>query len=706
MSSFFPLYPRFRILIQDIVGHLVLDLRTAQPVKNGEGLPDIKTHKVVGTTISLQLSLALEEAENIDVDITEDDTDTEVQTMTHVDTDTEGELNPTLIEDGSDGEGGYFLVGPKTSASEKFSLSLCLVSAKNLELTLDSNTVYHDQYYWQYNLLGVDISTEQFPSLKLEGEAGSFVSEKATATIKTSRENLLKFLSKSSVSIKLCNGAVVVAAADLNLSCLTESINSSLDLGVTVSRQVDLVSGHNLAVGQDSEGNKPVLGVSLTLTSLEYEVTSGQLSDSDDMEVEAGTHEKIKMTSLEQSRPHSPPTKMSKPDPVDADELVICSPKKPRLSPQVFTPADTPKSSKSLLPQDTTDYLKIKTPTKITPTVSENLGGKPKHFKLSIDLVTIKLIKEDLNGQDGVLAYKYQALHKEAIQTDKFLISSGQNIPVPRGYCQFSFCVLRDKMISTFQHHLVQIALYVNSHLLGLSSLNLLEVVKKNSWNGNLNIIEKQSGDIIGQLEVELQLLEDQESPKKVIERKHEELMETKDILNQAARELEVWKTEQKKKFNENLLEIERSHLNMLGQEWKEREVEREQEMQTKMGVMKSLEEELKRELEKIEAERKEMDETRRVLKNDQDVVENDKRSLKTEKLAVVDRLKQQVRERDQQISAKDSEIDQLSKKVKALESESRRSKLTKGGSNERSRRDEETLAELNQVYNLNLINN
>ena len=686
---------------------MVLDLRTAQPLKNGEILPDIKSHKVVGTTISLQLSLALEEAGNIDVDITEDDTDSEVQTMTHVDTDTEGELNPTLIEDGSDGEGGYFLVGPKTSASEKFSLSLCLVSAKNLELTLDSSTVYQDQYYWQYNLLGVDISTEQFPSLKLEGEAGSFVSEKATATIKTSRENLLKFLSKSSVSIKLCNGAVVVAAAELGLSCLTEAIaiDSSLDLGATVSSQVELVSGHNLAVGQDSEGNKPVLGVSLTLTSLEYEVTSGQLSDSDDMEVEAGTDEKIKMTSLEQSRPHSPPTKMSKPDPVDADDMVVCSPKKPRLSPQVFTPADTPKSSKSILPQDTTDYLKIKTPTKTTPTVSENLAGKPKHFKLSIDLVSVKLIKEDLNGQDGVLAYKYLALHKKAIQTDKFLISSGHNIPVPRGYCQFSFCVLRDKMISTFQHHLVQIALYVNSHLLGLSSLNLLEVVKKNTWKGNLNIIEKQTGEIIGQLEVELQLLDNEESPKKVIERKHEELMETKDILNQAARELEVWKTEQKKKFNENLLEIERNHLNMLGQEWKEREVEREQEMQTKMGVMKSLEEELKRELEKIEAERKEMEETRRGLKNDQDVVENEKRSLKTERLAVVDRLKQQVRERDQQISMKDSEIDQLSKKVKVLESESRRSKLTKGGSNERSRRDEETLAELNQVKaTLNLI--
>ena len=355
----------------------------------------------------------------------------------------------------------------------------------------------------------------------------------------------------------------------------------------------------------------------------------------------------------------------------------------------------------SISPQNTTDYLtikSIKTPTKTTSNISGNADIKPKHFKLSIDLVSVKVMKGDLHGQDGVLAYKYPALHKEAIKTDKFLISSDQKIPVPRGYCQFSFCVLRNKMISTFQHHRVQIALYVNSHLLGLSSLNLLEVVEKNIWAGNLNIIEKKSGDIIGEIEVELELLEDEDSPKKVIERKHEELMETKYLLNQAAKELEVWKTEQKKKFNENLLEIEQSHLNMLGQEWKEREVEREQEMQTKLGTMKNLEEELKRELEKIEAERKEMDEMRRVLKDEQDAVENEKRSIKTEKLALVDRLKQQIRDRDLKISSKDSDIDLLSKKVKLLESESRRSKLTKSGSSERSGRVEEAIAELNKV--------
>ena len=671
----------------------MLDLRTAQHVKNDITLPDIKTHQVVGTTSSLQLSLALEETENIDVDITEDDTDTEVHTITHVDTESEGNLNPTLIEDGSDGEGGYFLVGPKTSASEKFSLSLCLISARNLQLTLDSSSVYHDQYYWQYNLLGVDISTEQFSSL--EGKEESFVSEKATATIKTSGENLRMFLSTSSVSIKLCNGATVIAAADLPLSCLVETMNSSLDLSVTVDRQVDLVSGHNLAVAQDSEGNKPMLGVSLTLTSLEHGVTSGQLSDSDDMDIEEVTGEgKTKLTTLEVAKPHSPPTKMPRPDAVDADKMVINSPKKPRLSPQVFTSADTSKSIK-----DTSDYPTIKTPTKITSNFSGNTDVKPKHFKLSIDLVSVKMIKGNLNGHDGVLAYKYPALHKEAIKTDKFLISSGQNIPVSRGYCQFSFCVLRNKMISTFQHHLAQIALYVNSHLLGLSSLNLLEVVEKNIWTGNLKIIENISRDIIGEIEVELKLLEDEESPKKVIERKHEELMETKDLLNQAATELEVWKTEQKKKFNENLLEIEQSHLNMLGQEWKDRQVEREQEMQTKLGTMKNLEEELKHELEKIEAERKEMDEMRRVLKNEQDAVENEKRSMKTERMAIVDRLKQQIRERDLKISSKDSDIDLLSKKVKLLESESRRSKLTKGGSNERSGRVEEAVAELNKVY-------
>ena len=49
-----------------------------------------------------------------------------------------------------------------------------------------------------------------------------------------------------------------------------------------------------------------------------------------------------------------------------------------------------------------------------------------------------------------------------------------------------------------------------------------------------------------------------------------EKIVATKDMVSKAVMDLETWKTEQKKKFNENLLNIEAQHLNLLGQEWKE----------------------------------------------------------------------------------------------------------------------------------------
>ena len=58
----------------------------------------------------------------------------------------------------------------------------------------------------------------------------------------------------------------------------------------------------------------------------------------------------------------------------------------------------------------------MKTPMKTTSNISGKADIKPKHFKLSIDLVSVKVMKGDLHGQDGVLAYKYPALHKEAIK--------------------------------------------------------------------------------------------------------------------------------------------------------------------------------------------------------------------------------------------------------------------------------------------------
>ena len=80
-------------------------------------------------------------------------------------------LFPTLIERSKDGCGGYFLIGPEAEATETFSLSLCLGRARHLQLAAEASTVHPDPFYWRYNLLGVDVTSEMFPGLEIDFEA-------------------------------------------------------------------------------------------------------------------------------------------------------------------------------------------------------------------------------------------------------------------------------------------------------------------------------------------------------------------------------------------------------------------------------------------------------------------------------------------------------------------------------------------------------
>ena len=259
-------------------------------------------------------------------------------------------------------------------------------------------------------------------------------------------------------------------------------------------------------------------------------------------------------------------------------------------------------------------------------------------------------------------------------------------------------------MRSTFSSYKLKVALYVNDFMVGVASVNLSHVINKNNeWKDRINIIDRYTEDLIGFVDVELQLWRNVDTPAmdKSPSKNNESLAASKDLLNQAAKELEIWKMEQKKKFNENLLDIEQQHLNLLGQEWKEREKVRQHEMEEKLAVMKGLEDELRKELEKIETERREFEEKRKNLLIEHDKLDQEKRNVKNEKLAIVDKLKQQIRDKDTQLSVKDSEIEILTKKVKLLETESKRpppiSRL-KSTSSDKSKKDENLASELSQV--------
>ena len=195
-----------------------------------------------------------------------------------------------------------------------------------------------------------------------------------------------------------------------------------------------------------------------------------------------------------------------------------------------------------------------------------------------------------------MLAYKYLALHKDVIATPSFPLHGDRVTPVPGGYCQFSFAVQEEKMKQTFRAHLLKVGLYVGGQMRGKASVDLSSVVDGKEWSGVMDLMGSEG--VLGQLHIDLLL---DQNEKKI---PNESNVQTTNMLAMAARELEAWKMDQKKKFNDSLVQVEVQHLSLLGKEWREREKEREKVAQEQAEKIKDLEQELRQELEKMEVQK------------------------------------------------------------------------------------------------------
>ena len=712
---------------KDMLGHVMVPLRSAVPLESKDDKAPARSYRLIGSGASLDLTLGLEEVEKISPVISEDEREASVKEIPRrTETPT---LSPVLMEK-DDGSGGYFLIGPEDSCHDKFSLTICLVCTENLHLVPAKGLALQqkDPFYFQYHLLGVDISTEQFYNI----EKPEFVSEKATAIIHSNQYLMRKFLSSAGVSIKLCHGATVLGAAEVELGNVLPDSNVSLEEKFTFQGNVDMVSAHNLSVAVDGEGNKARVGIMVVLERQELNLSTGRLSDvdmedevaeeiclnnnerinydeinNDNLEINMSEIEEVshidkdKATSAidqlvqkpevpntpQMFRPSSPPTKLHHTGPQEHQSQSLTKPAE--ISPEVVpvTPTLVPQShptpvlDQSLNPAaDTTDYL--------------SLPPQPtKSYKLSVELKTIHLKDSTISYQDSVLAYKYLALHKEVIATPPFSVYGDRVTSIPGGYCQFSFAVQEEKMQQTFRAHLLKIGLYVGGQMRGKASVDLSSVVNGGEWSGAVDLLGSEG--VLGQLQIDLLLEQKEKKESDVQSILQDNNVQTSNMLAMAARELEAWKMDQKKKFNDSLVQVEVQHLSLLGKEWREREKEREKLAQEQAEKIRDLEQELRRELEKMEVQKREMDEAKRSNDIEREKIGREKLDLKNEKVALVEKLRQQVKEKDAVIAVKSSEIDGLIKKLDASRLELEKGNLEKNASR---MMDNELKAELAQL--------
>jgi hypothetical protein len=158
---------------------------------------------------------------------------------------------------------------------QKFSLSIRLACVENLHLVPAKDLVLQqkDPFYFNYDFLGENFSTEQFYSL----DSPEFVSENATVMISTTQDILRQFLSTAEVNIKLCHGATVLAAAELQIGCVIPN-SGQLEDRITYQAKVDMVAVDSVTVPEDGEGNCARIGV---IVVLEKEETNSEMEVSE-----------------------------------------------------------------------------------------------------------------------------------------------------------------------------------------------------------------------------------------------------------------------------------------------------------------------------------------------------------------------------------------------------------------------------------------
>ena len=273
-------------LDKDLLGHLVLDLRTASPLTEGKDKAPDQSYRLIGASgCNVLVSLGLEEVNTLPLDISEENSPLKPKSMslplsgrsTPATLRASKSLSPILMEN-KEGGGGYFLIGDEDQCNQKYSLAVCILSAENLQILPNKNMILResDSFYFQYSLLGVDISTEEFHSL----DSPDFLSEKATAMIHSNQENMEQFLSTAGVSFKLIHGSSTLGSAELELKKVLPQ-EGLVQGEFTCKEKLDIVSASNLSVPRDKEGNSPKIGILILLESQDMKLSSGELSDAE-----------------------------------------------------------------------------------------------------------------------------------------------------------------------------------------------------------------------------------------------------------------------------------------------------------------------------------------------------------------------------------------------------------------------------------------
>ncbi|XP_075692280.1 centrosomal protein of 120 kDa [Rhinoderma darwinii] len=628
---------------RESVGYVVLDLRAAQEKKQAPKWFSLLSSKYTKFKPEVQLNIALETDTKPAVDAFK------AKEAPPRSSKVQGELDPkSLVAILNEAE-GYHQIGPAEHCKDYFVLSVTIAFATQLEQLIPTNLRLPEpqpEFFFYYSLLGNDVTNEPFTDLI----SPDFEPERASVRIRSTTEVLYMYLSvQPKLQIHLCCGDQSLGSTEIPLTGLLKKASTEIEHHPVVVEGAFLLTPPNRSkqtIPALPADGAPTIGVSVSLYKEGHLQSSLRPKEHNENVVTGKVpstppkNSKENANSLPPKPPlfsDSPPTKDDATE-SDVESIQSVQAEPANLQPQIEHPLPAAQSP-SPAPQSAMEAVK---------SLSESVSGQKiavppaaHHFCFSIDLRSISKIDAGF-PVNCMLRYTYPFFGSAApIMTNPPVeIRRNMEVFLPQSYCAFDFATMPHQLQETFLRLPLLVEVWhkdksAKDLLIGVARLHLSNVLTtektrflgphgNHCWRQTFN--EKASVTPIegsenkvadlsytitledyGLVKVREVLVSESSqssafqnppqpppSPKRI-----QEPRETREY--KAALEVEMWKEMQEEVFASQLKKKELAHMQVLAEEWKRRDREREALVKKKVAEYTALEEQLQKALADLE---------------------------------------------------------------------------------------------------------
>ncbi|XP_029797631.1 centrosomal protein of 120 kDa isoform X2 [Suricata suricatta] len=686
---------------KETIGYIVLDLRTAQEIKQAPKWYQLLSNKYTKFKSEIQIGIALETDTKAPVDSFKakgaPPRDGKVPTSL-------SGLDPKDIVAVLNEEGGYHQIGPAEHCTDSFVMSVTIAFATQLEQLIPCTMKLPErqpEFFFYYSLLGNDVTNEPFNDLINP----NFEPERASVRIRSSLEILRVYLAlQSKLQIHLCCGDQSLGSTEVPLTGLLRKGSTEINQRPVTVEGAFILDPPNRAKQKLAPiplELAPTVGVSVALQREGVDAQS-----------------LIELKTQKEQEPWQSKKQVLTP----VKEKMLAGPKSPSVSP-VPPPNQSPPTKDDATEReveslqydrDTKPNVKVAQPV-TTAAASETTSGQKvavpatsHHFCFSIDLRSIRDLDVGF-PVNCILRYSYPFFGSAAPIMTKPPVEVRKNMEVflPQSYCAFDFATLPHQLQDTFLRIPLLVELWHKDKmskdlLLGIARIQLSNVLSSEKtrflgssgeqcWRqtysesvpfvaaqGSNNRIMDLSYTVTledyGLVKMREILVSDSSQGLSAVQQKPSSLppapcpseiqTEPRETLEyKAALELEMWKEMQEDIFENQLKQKELAHMQALAEEWKKRDRERESLVKKKVAEYTVLEGKLQKTL--IDLEKREQQ-----LIIAESEVQRERKELKSERERNLQELQDAIR-RAREDCAHQVELERL--KAKQLEEDKRR---------------------------------